>query len=978
MACPKAPMEHTKVVHFEHGPDLASSENHLPVTSNNSAFDVSKLFQQWTYAIDLYFEGDLKLSAKKHRQILRDLRLLVPPQHPETPLTPEIQKFIAVLWFNLGQIQTIRGQEAVACEAFSLSVKTDKKSALSWFSLGNSYFKLGSFEKSVTAFGKCLEIFDEMNTTSIDVDLEVSFENAARINSEMRGGNAFLDTSENNAAGTTIPEKHTHAGRLKKFMLNRVPSHLNMQLGDLHKAWKATKVLVSPGGEDKLSAVPTNVVHSPVQVKTIMNSSPYDAFFNAPVEDYTEEEELDMPCRGYHDALTEIASSSKQNVVTLPAKEQDTPPSVKEKAAEPATKSKKKKKSSSKGKGKGKMLDPKGEEKMIDPKVEYEKIDTKDKLEVIDEKVEKKKMEVKGTDNVLTVKAHGKKNDLKGKGKLVDMKIDAKGKGKIIDPKGEEKMIGPKVEDQKIDTKDKLEVIDEEAEGEKIEVKGTDNVLTVKADGKKNDLKGKGKLVDMKIDVKDKGKIINGKLEDKKLDTGETGHILSAKPIRKKVNRKGKRKTVDAKTDVKEKGNLMDTKVEDTKVEDTKVEDTKVEDTKVEDTKDDVKGKGKMVDTNWKDQEVDVREEKKFKPYFSKRPTQKPRQSAEVELFNFGTALGKQETPPLWLTKHRAIEEHFDDYHSLLPARDIVLDDFYRHAKNAVINDIYLGTPKFDKDVPPLEQSLKGVDDYYRKAFKETPDLDGEDEWYCSISDMFFGKPQNLSKIEEIEKIAVDNSHIPGNITTEEYQMEMRSFLGIDPPSFSDKPVPGLPIATQLAIHNKDRKELTKTIHAIIKAKEDAKEPPIDYKVNIKVDESQVIYLAQEVNEAPATASTNALTQSTAQSTNFGSTFTGTGTVLLTPETPATGSVGGGPAISLTRAGNTASPRYSEPEFEIGLPGMRTSLPHQVAKKEDEKKQEIAYMPDGVTPLQKGTGDGVVTPGMGPGPMLYPTVFEGF
>ena len=892
MACPKAPMEHTKVVHFEHGPDLASSENHLPVTSNSSAFDVSKLFQQWTYAIDLYFEGDLKLSAKKHRQILRDLRLLVPPQHPETPLTPEIQKFIAVLWFNLGQIQTIRGQEAVACEAFSLSVKTDEKSALSWFSLGNSYFKLGSFEKSVTAFGKCLEIFDEMNTTSIDVDLEVSFENAARINSEMRGGNAFLDTSENNAAGTTIPEKHTHAGRLKKFMLNRVPSHLNMQLGDLHKAWKATKVLVSPGGEDKLSAVPTNVVHSPVQVKTIMNSSPYDAFFNAPVEDYTEEEELDMPCRGYHDALTEIASSSKQNVVTLPAKEQDTPPSVKEKAAEPATKSKKKKKSSSKGKGKGKMLDPKGEEKIIDPKVEYEKIDTKDKLEVIDEKVEKKKIEVKGTDNVLTVKAHGKRNDLKGKGKLVDMKID----------------------------------------------------------------------------VKDKGKIINGKLEDKKLDTGETGHILSAKPIRKKVNRKGKRKTVDAKTDVKEKGSLMDTKVED----------TKVEDTKVEDTKDDVKGKGKMVDTNWKDQEVDVREEKKFKPYFSKRPTQKPRQSAEVELFNFGTALGKQETPPLWLTKHRAIEEHFDDYHSLLPARDIVLDDFYRHAKNAVINDIYLGTPKFDKDVPPLEQSLKGVDDYYRKAFKETPDLDGEDEWYCSISDMFFGKPQNLSKIEEIEKIAVDNSHIPGNITTEEYQMEMRSFLGIDPPSFSDKPVPGLPIATQLAIHNKDRKELTKTIHAIIKAKEDAKEPPIDYKVNIKVDESQVIYLAQEVNEAPATASTNALTQSTAQSTNFGSTFTGTGTVLLTPETSATGSVGGGPAISLTRAGNTASPRYSEPEFEIGLPGMRTSLPHQVAKKEDEKKQEIAYMPDGVTPLQKGTGDGVVTPGMGPGPMLYPTVFEGF
>ncbi|MCJ1432267.1 hypothetical protein MMC27_001623 [Xylographa pallens] len=884
MACPKAPMEHTKVVHFEHGLELAPPEILPSVASGTSAFDASKLFQQWTHAVDLYFEHELKLSAKKHRQILRDLRLLVPPQHPEDLLTPEIQKFIALLWFNLGQVQTLRGQEPVACEAFSLSVKTDEKSALAWFSLGTSYFKLGSFEKSVTALNKCLEIFDEMDTNAIDVDLEVSLENAAQIDSEMRGGTAFLDASENNGTGNTTQEKHNPGGRIKKFVLGRVPSHLNLQLADLNRAWKAAKVLVSPSGEDKLNAVPTNVVHAPIQIKTIMNSSPYDAFFNPPVQGNTEEDELDMPGRGYHDALTEIASSSKQNEIALLVKEQETAPTIEEKVVQPSTKNKKKKKSSSKRKGNGKMIVVKGEEKTIDLKVEDQKVDTKEKLKMIDEKAEDMKVEANRIDNILTMKGYRKKSDVKGKGKMVN----------------------------------------EHVEDKKFDAGGTENILSVAAIHKKE---GKGKLLDANIDVKGKGKMVDKKGEDK---NGE--------------------------------------------------------DKKSEDKKVDVKGKGKMVDTDWRDQTADVYGKEKAKPYFSKRPEQKPRQPVEVEMYNFTAASGKQQTPPLWLTKHRAIEEHFDDYHCLLPARDIVLDDFYRHAKNAVINDIYLGTPKFDENVPPLKESLKGVDDYYRKAFKELPDLDGEDEWYCSISDMFFGRPQHLSKLEEIESIRVDDSHIPGNITTEEFQMEMRSFLGINPPAFSDQPVPGLPIATQLAIHNKDRKELTKTIQAIIKAKEDAKEPPIDYTVHVKVDPSTLIYVAQEkANEALATASTDASTEftdgsteSTAQSTHFGSTFTGTGTMLLTPATPATGSVDSGPPITFTPAGNAAFSRYSEPEFEIGLPGMRTSLPHQVAKKEDEEKQEIAYMPDGVTPLQKGTGDGVVVPGMGPGPMLYPTVFEGF
>ncbi|MCJ1377973.1 hypothetical protein MMC17_001069 [Xylographa soralifera] len=891
MACPKASSEHTKVVRFEHGPDLAPPEILLPVASSNSAFDATKLFQQWTHAVDLYFEHDLKLSAKKHRQILRDLRLLVPPQHPETLLTPEIQKFTAALWFNLGQIQTLRGQEAVACEAFSLSVKTDEKSALAWFSLGNSYFKLGLFDKSVTSFAKCLEIFDEMDTKSIDVDLEVSLENAARINSEMGGGNALLDMSENHGAGNTVQEKHNPAGRIKKFVLGRVPSHLNMQLGDLHKAWKATKTLVSPGGEDKLIAVPTNVVHSPVQHKTIVNNNSYDAFFNVPVKGNTEEKELDMPGRGYHDALTEIASSSKQNEVVLSVKEQETAPTVEEKEVQSSTKSKKKKKSSSKRKGKGKMVEMKGEEKTIDPKVEDQMVDAEEKMKMIDEKAEDMDVEAKGTDNILTVKAIGKKVDVKGKGKMVDMKVDVKGKGKMVD-----EVVGDKTFD----------------------VNATENILSTKTIGRKVGVKGKGKKVDAKIDVKGKGKVVDTDWKEDKADVyggGRAGPYFPKAPEQKLLQPAEKA---------------------------------------------DVYGGGRT------------------EPYFPKRPEQKLRQPAEVEMFNFDTLLGKEQTTPLWLTKHRAIEEHFDDYHCLLPARDIVLDDFYRHAKNAVINDIYLGTPKFDKDVPPLQESLKGVDDFYRKAFKETPDLDGEDEWYCSISDMFFGKPQNLDKLEEIEKIRLDDSHIPGNITTEEYQMEMRSFLGIDPPSFSDQPVPGLPINAQLAIHNRDRKSLTKTIHAIIKAKEAAKEPPIDYKVHVKVTESNLIYLGRKANEAPATASTNAPTESTAQSTHFGSTFTGTGTVLLTPATPATGSADGGPAISLTPADNGAVSRYSEPEFEIGLPGMRTSLPHQEAKKEGEEKQEIAYMPDGVTPLQKGTGDGVVVEGMGPGEMLYPTTFEGF
>ncbi|MCJ1420114.1 hypothetical protein MMC32_006471 [Xylographa parallela] len=876
MACPNASMEHTKVVHFEHGPDLAPPGILHPVASSISAFDASKLLQQWTQAVDLYFEHELRLSAKKYRQILRGLRLLVPPQQPEDLLTPEIQKFIAVLWFNLGQVQSLRGQEPVACEAFSLSVKTDEKFALAWFSLGTSYFKLASFDKSVTAFTKCVEIFDEMDTNSIDVDLEVSLENAARVHSEVAGGNASLDASENNVASNTTQEKHNPGGKIKKFVLGRVPSHLNLQLADLNRAWKAAKVLVSPSGEDKLNTVPTNVVHSPVQIKTVINSSPYDAFFNSPVQGNTKQDELGMPDRGYHDALTEIASSSKQNEIALLVSESETAPTIEEKEGQSSTKTKKKKKSSSKRKGDGKTVAAIGEKKTIDAVVEDQKVDAEESLKMVDEKAEDKKVEGKKIDSILTTKGHKKKRDMKGKGKMVN----------------------------------------EHVEDKKSDAGGTENILSVAAILEKE---AEGQWLDANIDVKGKGKMVDKKGEDKKVDV--------------------------------------------------------------------IKGKGKMVDTDWRDQKIGVHGKEKAKPFVTKRPEQKPRQPVEVEMFNFAASPGRQKTPPLWLVKHRAIEEHFDDYHCLLPARDIVLDDFYRHAKNSVINDIYWGTPKFDKNVPPLKESLKGVDDFYHKAFKELPDLDGEDEWYCSISDMFFGRPQNLSKLEEIESIRVDDSHIPGNITTEEFQMEMRSFLGINPPAFSDQPVPGLPIATQLAIHNKDRKDLTKTIHAIIKAKEDAKEPCIDYTVNVKVDPSKLIYLAQEkTNEALATASTgasadssNGSTDSTGQSTHFGSTFTGTGTVLLTPATPATGSFDSGPAISLTPAGNTAFSRYSEPEFEIGLPGMRTSLPHQVAKKEDKKKKKkIAYMPDGVTPLQKGTGDGMVVPGMGPGPMLYPTVFEGF
>ncbi|MCJ1284165.1 hypothetical protein MMC26_003496 [Xylographa opegraphella] len=934
MACPKASSEQAKVVRFEHDPDLTFPETLISVASNTTDFDPKKLLQQWTYAVDLYFENDLKLSTKKHRQILRDLRLLVPPQHPENPLTPEIQKFISVLWFNLGQIQSLRDQEAVACESFSLCVKSNENSALAWFSLGNSYFKLGLFEKSVTAFSKCLEIFDKMKTESIEVDLEVSLENAARITSEM-GGNALLTTPENTGASTTAPEKQNPVGRIKKFMLKRDPSHLNLQLGDLHKAWKATKTLISPTSKDKLNAVPTNVIHSPVPTKTIINSNPYDAFFNSPVKDSSAEEEFGMTCRGYHDALTEIASSSKQNEtasssnqneaasssnqneaaspfkqnevasstkqneVALSVLEPETAPIVEEKVVQPSTKSKKKRKSASKKKGKGKM-----------------RVETEEQNPIAlngNEYMDEYMVNLKGEKDLI---------DLNGEGILIDLRCEED----LIDLRCEGDLVDLNIENQKVDTKANSAMVNEKAEELKFEPCEIDDMLILRTSDEKVDVKGKGKMVDMNIDVKGKGKLADEPVEDRKFDAGGTGNILSVKS----------RKTID------------------------------------------VKGKGKMVDTDLKDQQAIVHGKPKTRPYVSKRPEQKPRQPAEVELYNFAAALGNQQAVPLWLTEHRAIEEHFDDYHCLLPARDIVLDDFYRHAKNAVINDIYVGTPKFDNDVPPLKKSLKGVDDYYRKAFQELPDLDGEDEWYCSISDMFFGRPQNLSKLEEIESIRVDDSHIPGNITTEEFQMEMRSFLGINPPAFSDQPVPGLPIGTQLAIHNRDRKELTKTIQGIIKAKKDAKVPTIDHRVNITVDDRSLIYRAKEIDQAPATASTDAPTESTAPSTRFGSTFTGTGTVLLTPATPATGRVDGSPAISLTRAGNAARPRYSEPEFEIGLPGMRTRLPHQEAEKEGDEKQEIAYMPDGVTPLQKGTGDGVVTEAMGPGEMLYPTVFEGF
>ncbi|MCJ1291987.1 hypothetical protein MMC34_003537 [Xylographa carneopallida] len=927
MACPKASTEHTKVVRFEHDPNLASPQILHPVATGNPAFDATKLLQQWTHAVDLYCEHDLKLSAKKHRQILRGLRLLVPPQMLETPLTPEIQKFIALLWYNLGQIQTLRSQEPVACEAFSLSVKNDGKSALAWFSLGNSYFKLGSFEKSVTAHAKCLDIFDEMDAKTIEFELEVSLENAARINSEMGGINSFLDASVNTEASNAAPEKQGLTSKIKKFVLSRAPNQLNLQLGDLHKAWKATKTNVSPGGDDKLNAVPSNVVYAPMQNKTIMGFLTYDPSFNPPIEGSTKENELDMYCRGYHDAMTkftssskqyevaalseqyEFSSSSKQNDFVTSAKGQETALIGEEKLVHSSAKGKKKKKSSSKKKVKGKMLDAKWEEEKIDLKVEDQKIDTKEKLMMIDdEKAEDRKIEAKEVDNILTMNAVGQKDHRKGKAKLLNLKIDVKGEGQVADTKIDDKI----------------------AFGE------TESVLCSN-----------------KINVNGKGKI-----SDKKADVGGTGNVLSVKVAGKKIGSKGKGKTVDAKIDLKGKKNMVNTENEDEKGE--------------------LEGKGKQIDANWRDDKPGEYGNGRTSPYFSKVPAPKPRQPAEVEMVQFATARGEKPPAPLWLIKHRAIEEHFDDYHSLLPTRDIVLDDFYRHAKNAVINDIYWGSSKFDPNVPPLQWSLKGVDNYYRKAFKELPDLDGEDDWYCSISDMFFGKPQHASKLAEIEAIRVDDEQIPGNITTEEFQMEMRKFLGMNPPAFSDQPVPGLPIEVQLAIHNRERKEHTKAIKATLKAKEDAKEPPINYAVNILVDDSQLVYLANKVNDGPATASTHALTQSTAPSTHFGSTFTGTGTVLLTPATPGTGDVGGGPVISLTPADQPAVSRYSEPEFEIGLPGMRTSLPHQVAKKAYEEKHEVAYMPDGVTPLQKGTGDGKITPGMGPGEMLYPTVFEGF
>ncbi|MCJ1387746.1 hypothetical protein MMC18_000589 [Xylographa bjoerkii] len=814
MACPKAAAEHTKVVHFEHGPPLAPEENLLSVASSNSAFDTTKIFEQWIHAVDLYFELNLKGTAKKHRQLLREFRLLVPPEQPENSLTPKLQKLIAFLWFNIGQIKTLEGQDSIACEAYNLSVKIDGKFALAWYGLGISLFKLDSFKKSEKAFATCLDIFDEMDTKSIDVDLRVSLGNGAKIDSEMEGGNATINAPEENGASIAMLEKNSPVGRIKKFVFDRVPAQHNKQLSELHKAWRATKVAVTPGNKDKLNVLPTNVMYTPAKLKTIVNCTPYDAFFNPPKEEEADEEELDTPIRGYHDALTEIASSSKEKLDALSVKEQETAPTVNEKDTSPPKKGKKKK--SSKRKAKAKTADTNGKEKVDD---------TKGKEEIVD------------------IKA-------------VDNKVDVKGKGKMVD---------------------------------------------LMASDTKADVKGKGKMNDLKPS------------SDKKVD---------------------------------------------------------------------VKGKAKMVETKLDDKKVDVKKKDKptvFKPYFSKRPEPKPRAAAEIELWNFANAHKEQQVVPLWLTKHRAIEEHFDDYHCLLPARDIVLDDFYRHAKNAIINDIYLNTPKFDKEVPPLEDSLKGVDEYYRKAFKDNPDLEGEEEWYCSISEMFFGKKQNLDKAAEVEKLSVEDSDIPGNITTEEYKQEMRNFLGIDTPSFADKELPDLPIAAKLALHNKERKELAHSIRDMLKAKADAEEPPIDYKVFIKVHRSSVVYVANKSTESLATATSNAPTGSTAPSTNFGSTFTGTGTVLHTPATPATGIIDGGPAIVLTPAGNEPFPRYSEPEFEIGLPGMRTTLPHHEGRDtEVEEKTEVRMMPDGITPMQRGTGDGMVTEGMGPGEMLYPTVFEGF
>ncbi|MCJ1399533.1 hypothetical protein MMC11_002735 [Xylographa trunciseda] len=858
MANPKTSL-HNKVVHFEHGPSIASGDNLLSVASINSAVNPNnpasnstnstssstKFFELWTEAVDLYFELNLKSSAKKHRQLLRDLRLLVPTQQPENLLTPEIKKLTAYLWFNLGQVKNLEGHDSIACEAYNLSVKVDEKFALAWYALGISYFKLDSFKKSERAFRTCLDIFDAMGTKSIEYDLRVTLEDEAKLASEMEGGDATISASENGAS-ITMQEKHSALGRIKKFVLGHGPVKHNMELAELDKVLRATKVQVSPDDKTKLIAPPDNVMYTPARYQTVVNSTPYDVFYNRVKADEREEQELHGPVCGYHDALTEIASSSKENLVASSSKGNEAASSVKE----------------------------------------QEIVPTVSEKEVTTSTEEKKKKS---------------KPKRKGKGK----NIDAHGEEKIVDTKGAENIVNTKGKETIVEAEDQQKIVDMAAEYKKIHMKGDGKIIGDKGRKRMFNLKGKGKMVDLKANEE----LIDVKMDDKKQD---------------------------------------------------------------------VKGKGKMIDTKGKDMKEDSKGKAKSKPYVSKRPEVKLRQPAEVELWNFANAHKEQQVIPLWLTKYRAIEEHFDDYHSLLPARDIDLDTFYRDAKNAVINDKYLYTAQFDKNIPPLEDSLRGVDEFYRKAFREIPDLDGEEEWYCSITDMFFGRKQNLDLLEEIEKLSVKESSLIGNITTEEYIMEMKKFVGIDAPSFADNPLPDLPIAAQIVNHNKDRRDLAKSIGAKMKANEAAKEPVIDYTVTVKVTDSEVVYLGHRSSDPLATGVTHASTGSTAASTHFGSTFTGTEIVLHTPFTPATGLVDAGPAILLSPADIAASPRWIEPEFEIGLPGMRTTLPHQESKKEDEGHQEVQYMPDGVTPLQKGTGDGIVVEGMGPGEMLYPTVFEGF
>ena len=787
MACPKDTSDHTKVVHFKHDEIFAPGEDCHPDASGSSAFNTTKIFEQWSNAVDLYFKLNLKGATKKHRHLLRELRLLVPPEQPETSLTPKIQKLIAFVWFNIGQIKTLEGQDSVACEAYNLSVKLDGTFALAWYGLGSALFKLDSFKKSEKAFATCLKLFDAMETKSTDIDLRVTLGNGAKADPDMEGGGATVNTSEESLATTETLEKKSPIGRIKKYVLDHSSIELNMQLAELHKAWKAAKVPFSPGGKGKLNALPSNVVYSPVKYKTIMNSSPYDAFFNPPKNEEGDEEEIDMSVRGYHDALTEIASSSK---MASPVKEQEN------------------------------LLSLEGKE--IASSVKAKEVPSSSK---------------------------GKKNKSSSKGKG-----NSKGKGKAVDVKGNEKTVD------------------------------------AKRDGKQ-------------VHVHEKDKMVEAQMKEKDVDP---------------------------------------------------------------------KGKGDMVDQNWKETML------RTKKHVGRCVEHKPRKAKEIELYNFANAYTKeQKVPPLWLQKHRAIEEHFEDYHTLLPARDIVLDDFYRHAQNAVINTIYENTSKFDLNIPPLEESLKGVDAYYRKAFKEIPDLEGEEDWYRSIYDMFYGTEQHLEKVDEVEQLCVGGPSVPGNISTDEYKTEMKNFLGIDTPSFAEKPLPELPIAAKLALLNQERKVLLLAIKDLIKAKADAREPRIDYRVNVKVDRSSVVWAFDPPGWVTATA-TPALSESTAASTHFGSVFTGARTGLLSPVTPLTGNIDGIPAILVTPPSNVPFPRFSEPEFEIGLPGMRTSLHGREYNDEATGDAGLGFMPDGVTPLQRGTGDGVIIEGAGEGEMLYPTVFEGF